>query len=397
MNKERLTALERRVQQCTGAHEVAGTTNRNNEPVQQWFAEDTQAIDALMERGGLSQQGTVLNMNTCRGQASAERPGVITGIDGLVLEMYPKESIEVAKQVREIYGDTPTAREVAAEVLDLDTETAEVMLEGPNWAGQARAWIQPHEAAQAIHHVVQGMEPERVWGHLDRKRLANAHEAENPDGYLEHEVTARTEQWMDMVEELGHDPETQTPAAEVAQIDINIERLAIIEDLRGRQAWDSIAATAEIAPSAQLGHGIHVGAYASIDEGAVLDNYSRVEDNASIGQGTRIGSEVVVREGATIGRDCAIDINIGPNVEVGDQCVLAADADRKYLAEIPAGSKVPDQTVLAGRGSDAGLDELEEPRLGTHPAEPANAPAQAVGAHQAAAARTNEQSHAQQH
>ena len=45
------------------------------------------------ERGGWSQRATLLNLDTCRGNGTAERPGTISGLDGLAIEAHPEESL----------------------------------------------------------------------------------------------------------------------------------------------------------------------------------------------------------------------------------------------------------------------------------------------------------------
>lgn len=67
-----------------------------------------------------------------------------------------------------------------------------------------------------------------------------------------------------------------------------------------------------VAPGAQLGFGVQVGAFAVIESGA------------RIGEGTRIGAHTVVEAGASIGRDGRIapGVQIGAGCSLGDRAVL---------------------------------------------------------------------------
>ena len=388
MRIERLQVLERRVQMCRSTQQEPGTPNRDNEPHERWSSSEPDAIDSLIRNGGLRQEATALNMNTCRGQLGGAEPETVTGLDGLVLETFPEAACEAATAIRDRFDDTPSAREIAAEVLDLDETTSRVLFDGPNWAGQARAWIQPHEAAQAVHHVAQGVGPDKVWAHLDRARIIGNHESERPDAYLENELSARVEQWLDHVHEIGHEPETGAKADEISDIDVTVERYAILEQLRERQGWSTIAASAEIDPTAEIGEGVDIGERAAIGAGVVIDRLARVDADASIGDDTRIGAEVVVGERAQVGGRCQIGMSVGEGSRIGDECVLTAGPDKFYLAALPPRSIVPARTVLDARNDPptpawAGAEDLAPAPVG-----PERAPARAEGAHSAVARGT---------
>ena len=346
MDKQRLDALERRVQACEGVRTVPGTQNRDNETSMQWASDDARAIDALIERGGWSQRATLLNLDTCRGNGTAERPGTISGLDGLAIEAHPRESMRIARTMRQASGHTPTPREVATELLGLDEKNATLLFDGPNWAGNARAWIQPHEAAQAVRHVRRELPAEQVWAHVDRDQIARAHEMEDPDFYLAPQVEAAVASWEERVRALGHDPETGIPAAELTDIDYEVERTGALEHARSTQAWGTIAATARIHPSARVGHGVDIGDFAEIERDVVIDNYASIESDARIGQGTRIASEVSIGERTAIGADCTVAMPIGAECTVGDRCELTATLDGQWDARVPRGSQVPSDTRL---------------------------------------------------
>ncbi len=389
MDTDALRTLERRVLECRATREAPGTTNRDNEPAVEWTKDGPGAVDALVARGGCRERASALNLDTCRGRLGGDARETVSGLEGLVLETFPHTCIEITERVRTDYGDTPSPREVATEVLCLDRDTARVLFDGPNWAGGSRAWIQPDEAAQAVRHVAQHQPPEQVWAHLDRRRLAAAHAAERPDEYLEPEVAERIDNWLQNVELLGYEPETGAPAFTIEPGDVELEREAILEGLRERQAWDSIAPSADIHPSTEIGHGVEIGEHASIGPGAVIDNHARVGAGAQIGAGTRVGAEISVGEGALVGERCNIQMTVGDGARVGDQCILAAAPGDRHPAYIPAGSTVPDHTVLAGRGPGeqwpGGGDPWPDAPAAAGGRPPADAPEPAAAAEREAA------------
>ena len=359
MDREALKRLEDRVRTLEGVSPLLGSGNRDNEPSTEWLPDDPRAVDALVERGGWTRTARVLNLDTCRGLGPAERPEAITGLDGLAIELDQAGADRIARRIRSESGDTPAPREVAAELLGLDADRARLLFEGPNWAGKARAWIQPHEAAQAVQHVRRDVPAERVWAHLDRRALAEQHDRERPDAYLGREARARVEHWVSSVAEAGLDDETGLPYADLTEADVGAERERVLEELRYGQAWDSIAPTAEIHPSARIGRGVAIGDFASIGRDAVIGDHAAIGAGASIGDESRIASGVAVLDGAVVGDRSTVSVSVGERAVIGDECVIDPDPVRSdsaprfderstegVVAYIPAGSQVADRTTL---------------------------------------------------
>ena len=73
-----------------------------------------------------------------------------------------------------------------------------------------------------------------------------------------------------------------------------------------------IHASAFVDPSASLGQGVFIGAFACIGAGAVIANDARVgehcviDQNATIGAGSRFAARVTLGEGCTIGERCIV-------------------------------------------------------------------------------------------
>jgi UDP-3-O-[3-hydroxymyristoyl] glucosamine N-acyltransferase len=72
--------------------------------------------------------------------------------------------------------------------------------------------------------------------------------------------------------------------------------------------------SAVVSPGASLGGGVHVGACAVIEDGAVVGDRSVVMPQAYIGAGTRIGADCLLYPG----------VRIYHQVTVGDRCILHA-------------------------------------------------------------------------
>ena len=362
MDIHALKRLEDRVRTLEGVSPVLGSGNRDNEPCEAWAPDDPRAVDVLLERGPWVRSATVLNLDTCRGLGGVERPEAITGLDGLAIELDPKGAARVASTMRAEHGDTPAPREVARELLGLDEDQSRVLFDGPNWAGKARAWIQPTEAAQAVQHVRRDLPSEQVWAHLDRRTMVEQHVRERPDEYLDREARARVEHWVSSVSDLGYDPETGLPPQSLTGADLGAERQRIMEELRGLQAWDSIAATAEIDPSARIGRGVSIGEYVSVGRDAVIGDDVHLGLGVSVGDESRIESGVTVLDDTVIGDRCTVSVSVGERSVVGAECVLAHTEDSydpspdrpsvpgaPSFAYVPAGSQLPDRTILGSR------------------------------------------------
>ena len=400
MDVHALKRLEDRARTLEGVSPILGTGNRDNEPCEAWAPDDPRAVDALLERGAWSRSATVLNLDTCRGIGGAERPDVITGLDGLAIEADPAGAAAIGRRIRAEHGDTPGPREVATELLGLDKQQAAVLFDGPNWSGKARAWVQPHEAAQAIQHVRRDLPAEQVWAHLDRRAIVEQHAREQPDAYLDREARARVEHWVSRVADGGHDPETGVPAHSITGADLVAERQIVLEQLRSEQAWDSIAATAEIDPTARIGSGVSIGEYASIGRDAEIGDHVSIGQGASVGDDSRVAAGVSLADQVVIGDRTSVSVSVGQGTLVGDDCVLARRDDSLPLgghhppdaaefSYIPGDSRIPDRHVLGRPEPEpdllSGLPEADVPSghrrtPGSELAPPRAAPPLAAGA-----------------
>lgn len=74
--------------------------------------------------------------------------------------------------------------------------------------------------------------------------------------------------------------------------------------------------TAVLDPTVTLGKDVHVGAYAVIEKGAVLDDGAVIEaqvfigENCRVGAGTHIYPQVTLREGTIVGKNCIIHCGV---------------------------------------------------------------------------------------
>ncbi|MDR1004802.1 MAG: UDP-3-O-(3-hydroxymyristoyl)glucosamine N-acyltransferase [Prevotellaceae bacterium] len=77
-----------------------------------------------------------------------------------------------------------------------------------------------------------------------------------------------------------------------------------------------ISPMAFIAPNAQIGEGVYIGAFVSIGEGAVIGNNTQIYSNTGIGDNVRIGDNCCLYSGVHVYRDC----------EIGNRCILHSGA-----------------------------------------------------------------------
>jgi UDP-3-O-[3-hydroxymyristoyl] glucosamine N-acyltransferase len=71
-----------------------------------------------------------------------------------------------------------------------------------------------------------------------------------------------------------------------------------------------------VAPSAKLGEGVHVGAFAYVDENAAIGDRSVIYPQVYIGENVKVGKDCILYPGVKVYRDCVI----------GDRCIIHSGA-----------------------------------------------------------------------
>ncbi|HHU26625.1 MAG TPA: UDP-3-O-(3-hydroxymyristoyl)glucosamine N-acyltransferase [Bacteroidales bacterium] len=71
-----------------------------------------------------------------------------------------------------------------------------------------------------------------------------------------------------------------------------------------------------VAPSARLGEGVHVGAFAYVDDNAVIGEQSVIHPQVYIGENVKVGKDCILYPGVKVYRDCVI----------GDRCIIHSGA-----------------------------------------------------------------------
>ena len=75
-------------------------------------------------------------------------------------------------------------------------------------------------------------------------------------------------------------------------------------------------AMSAVAPSARLGEGVHVGAFAYVDENAAIGDRTVIYPQVYIGENVKVGKDCIPYPGVKVYRDCVI----------GDRCIIHSGA-----------------------------------------------------------------------
>lgn len=109
-------------------------------------------------------------------------------------------------------------------------------------------------------------------------------------------------------------------------------------------------AMSAVAPSARLGEGVHVGAFAYVDENAAIGDRTVIYPQVYIGENVKVGKDCILYPGVKVYRDCVI----------GDRCIIHSGAvigadgfgytkDRERYHKIPqVGNVVIEEDVEIG-------------------------------------------------
>ena len=239
-----------------------------------------------------------------------------------------------------------TLATVARRLLQVDGRTAEVLLHGPNYAGTARRWIEPAQAAEACRLAAAGARPEELWPTLDREELTAKCRMETPEMYhgaaIHNAMDILADQWPasnTMGAANRHEPhEVEEPGSEKAQA-----REEILDRYRDCARPNEIANDSEIAPNAT------VEPFVTIRPGCRIEDGARIGAGSEIGAGTIVEAGVSITNGSTIGEFCRLEAgcriagNIGVGVRVGKDAHIEGPTDAMV-------GRVEDEAVI-GAGS----------------------------------------------
>ncbi len=137
-------------------------------------------------------------------------------------------------------------------------------------------------------------------------------------------------------------------AAVYVAIGDNAVRENIYRRLRGHDFPVIIDPSAEVAPTAELRHGVFVGPQAVVSVGAELGKFVIVNARAGVGHDNKLGDFAQVCPGATLGGH----VTLGEHAHVGANAVVASGVTVGANAAIAIGSAVL-SAVPAGASPNA--------------------------------------------
>ena len=343
MNSERLRKLADTVRMLRGpaAREAATAetdrlkVRRTNEPLFGWTRHDDACVAATMLPTSTTPPPTEwsLNLKVAFAESNGQR---ITGLTGLAIRLFETEATAFLAERARSRPETPTVLETAAAAIEAHAEDARQALCGPNWLGEAGAWLTPKETAWALERMADGAHPNAAWDHVDRAGVAARHEAEHQSEYLlawcERMIDARL-LWS---EPGAYGELLASTMAEIAQL----------------HPWGRIDPSARIGRNAVIGAGARVGAAAIgdrtatgaravIGDGAVVEAGATIAPEAHIGRKARIGENAEARsvgEGTTMEASAKASAPIGRRCRVGE----AAQVD----AAVGEGSRIGNDAVV---------------------------------------------------
>ena len=214
-------------------------------------------INAVAQRTSESTTRTQLNLDEL--MATKNDEDVIVGLDAFAGNLCGIEEIHDRERLRDAI-----CRGYGLERSDVDT-----LCDGPNWVGDARAWISPEQTIEAIFNVRTGKTGNEMWEHLDRDELCRYRDAEPRKWY--------TDQRFHQLYKREHAGAQERPCHAREQ---ELENEAVREEHR-------IALSAVIHPGALIGRQV------TIDDGAWIEDGARVEP------GTVVTRNAVVTSKAT--------------------------------------------------------------------------------------------------
>ena len=140
-------------------------------------------------------------------------------------------------------------------------------------------------------------------------------------------------------------------AAVYVAVGDNAVREKIYRRLRGHDFPVIIDPSAEVAPTAELRHGVFVGPQAVVSVGAELGKFAIVNARAGVGHDNRLGDFAQVCPGATLGGHATLGAHayVGSNATVAPGVTVGANA--KIAAGTPAYADVADGETLSPFGS----------------------------------------------
>ena len=242
---------------------------RSNEPDGcSWQPTETEVHERIRNIGkDIRPEATRTYLNLDHVVQQKENGDVIVGLDAFAGNLWGTQEMR----------DSERLREAMCQGYSLDRMTVDCLCDGPNWIGDARAWVTPDEMVTAIGNVREGKIGNRVWEHLDRESLASDRDQEPTDWY--------DEQRFQHLYELEHASSQQWPSeARTAEL----ERMAETPEHR-------IAGTADIHPTARIGRGVSIGEQARVGVACDIEPGARVESGATVPEGARIPAGAVVR------------------------------------------------------------------------------------------------------
>ena len=262
MNHEALRELQDAINGLKGADDDPRPPGgRANEPEScSWHplaSEVHERVNAIAQDGESRTNPTFLNLDELTG--AKESGAVIVGLDVFAGNLCGIEEIR----------DRTRLRTAMARGYGLPPRTVGLLCDGPNWIGDARAWITPQDAVRAIFHAREGKTGNDIWYHLQRDELLRWRDAEPREWY----AAQRFEQLYD-------------------------------QEHAGAQHWPSTAREHELQAEAErkeyrIGPRADIHTLAVVSRQVRIENGARIDDGALVRSGAHVRRNEVVQTGET--------------------------------------------------------------------------------------------------
>ena len=353
-NSNALEDLAARVEKMQGAGTVEPGNQRANEPVKhRTLLSGHEKVNAILADAAHGRAPRTLNLD-----CDWDEDSRVGSLATVAIAVNPKAA-ETARKSLDASGAKVTPQRVAQQVLRLGDEDADRLLRGPNYAGAARRWISPEDAAQACRLSAAGTDPSAIWPDVDREKMHAAALTEDFAEYRKEEINATIETWQDdlAARTLEQASDGNEPAEEPGRQQLQGIRIDATERVREAGRRNLIDAHAHIDPTATIGdeveieRGAWIGPEAKVDHctvgiGAVVDAFADVK-HSTLEAGSYVGSEAAVRGAileteASVGAHTVIatpeGLHVYTGARIGQECLF----DSNEAGWVQAGARIED-------------------------------------------------------
>ena len=301
---ERLASTVERMLGPTGHDEASseahGHLARANEPRRGWWKHHEPGDpQTLFPQGGRVED---LRLNMKVGQGT-DTHAHIRGLAAMTFTALEQETREVVARLQRHRARNVLAMiTVAAEILGLGPQAARMLLTGPNWFGEAAAWVSPDEAARARRTAAAERDVNRCWRHIDRGRLHRLHAGEDAAEYLYPWAKEMVDDTLAAIDPAMHEARVHDEVRELLRIFPSGRISPVRASTRARRSG-----TGSVGAESRIGNGSRVSG--PVGERTRIGHGCDIE--GPVGSDTTTGDSVKSR--VAIGNDCSI----GSRSEIG--------------------------------------------------------------------------------